>query len=95
MNEEKIGTIVHYWPKAGAAQVELDHGIVQVGDRIRIRGKDHVFEQEILSLEIDHVSKSEGYPGEFVAIAVDEPVREKDEVWVVRARRATPRWAKP
>ena len=84
MNVEKIGTVVHYWPRAGAAQVELDHGVVQVGDRIRIRSRDHEFEQEILSLEIDHVSKSEGYPGEFVAIGVDQPVHAKDEVWIIR-----------
>ena len=85
MAEEKIGTIIHYWPRAGAAQVELDHGIVQVGDRIKIRNRGgEEFEQEIRSLEIDHVSKSEGYPGEFVAIAVDQPVHEKDEVFVIR-----------
>lgn len=84
MSEEKIGTVLHYWPRAGAAQVELDHGVVQVGDRIRIRGHGHEFEQEILSLEIDHVAKTEGYPGEFVAIAVDQPVHERDEVWIVR-----------
>lgn len=87
MKEEKIGTILHYWPRAGAAQVELDHGIVQVGDRIRIRGRDHEFEQEILSLEINNVSKKEGYPGELVAIAVDQPVHEKDEVWVIQPTR--------
>ena len=84
MPEERIGTIVHYWQKAGAAQIELDHGVVQVGDRIRIKGHGHDFEQEILSLEIDNVSKSEGFAGEFVAIAVDQPVRERDDVFLIR-----------
>ena len=84
MPEEKIGTIVHYWPKAGAAQVELEHGIVQVGDQIRIRGHGRDFVQEILSLEIEHRSKSEGYPGEHIAIAVDQPVHERDEVFIIR-----------
>ena len=36
------------------------------------------------SLEIDHVSKQEGWPGEFVALAVAQPVHEDDEVWLVR-----------
>ena len=84
MPEEKIGTIVHYWPRAGSAQIELDHGVVQVGDRLRIRGHGHDFEQEILSLEIDHVAKTEGFAGEFVAIAVDQPVSERDEVFIIR-----------
>ena len=84
MSEDKIGVIVHYWPKAGSAQIELDHGVVQVGDAIRIRGHGHEFVQEILSLEIDHRSKSEGYPGEHIAIAVDQPVHVRDEVFIIR-----------
>lgn len=84
MHDEHIGVVLHYWPRAGAAQVELDHGIVQVGDRIRIRGHGHEFEQEVLSLEVDRISKSEGYPGEFVSIGVDQPVHEKDEVYIIR-----------
>ena len=84
MAEEKIGTILHYWPRAGSAQIELDHGVVQVGDRIRIRGHGHDFVQEVLSLEIEHTSKSEGYPGEHIAIAVDQPVHERDEVFIIR-----------
>lgn len=84
MPEEKIGVVLHYWPKAGSAQLELDHALLQVGDRIRIRGHGRDFLQEVASLEIDHVAKSEGYPGEHVAIAVDQPVHEKDEVYLVR-----------
>ena len=84
MPEEKIGTIVHYWSKAGAAQVELDHGILQVGDRIRIRGRGHDFVQDIESLEVEHRSKTEGFPGEHIAVAVDQPVRERDEVFIIR-----------
>ena len=84
MSEDKIGVIVHYWPKAGSAQIELDHGVVQVGDAIRIRGHGREFVQEIHSLEIDHRSKSEGYPGEHIAIAVDQPVHERDEVFIIR-----------
>lgn len=84
MPEEKIGTIIHYWPRAGAAQVELDHAVLQVGDAIRIRGHGHDFTQEILSLEIDRRAKSEGYPGEHIAIAVDQPVHERDEVFLIR-----------
>ena len=84
MPEEKIGTIVHNWRRAGAAQIELDHGVVQVGDRIRIRGHGHEFEQEIESLEVEHRSKTEGFPGEHIAVAVDQPVHIKDEVFLIR-----------
>lgn len=84
MPEEKVGTILHYWPRAGAAQIELDHAMLQVGDAIRIRGHGHEFVQEIASLEIDHRAHREGHPGEHIAIAVDQPVHEKDEVFLIR-----------
>lgn len=84
MPEEKIGTVVRYWPKAGAAQIELEHGILQVGDRLRIRGRDGDLEQEVESLEVEHRAKSEGFPGEHIAVQVDRPVRERDEVFLLR-----------
>lgn len=84
MAEEKIGVIAHYWQKAGAAQIELDHGIVQIGDRIRIKGHGQEFEQEIRSLEVERRSKTEGFPGEHIAVAVDRPVHVKDEVFLIR-----------
>lgn len=84
MPEEKIGTIVHYWPKAGAAQIELEHGVLQVGDQLRIRGHGREFVQDVESLEVERRAKSEGFPGEHIAVQMDQPVRERDEVFIVR-----------
>lgn len=84
MPEEKIGVVVHYWAKAGAAQIELDHGILQVGDRLRIRGRGREFVQEVQSLEVERRAKTEGFPGEHIALGVDQPVRERDEVFIIR-----------
>ena len=86
MRETRIGRVIHYWPKAGAAQIELEEHVLHLGDKIRVRGPRHDFVQTIESLEIDHRAKSEGWPGEHVAIAVMEPVHEKDEVWLVDER---------
>lgn len=86
MRETRIGKIIHYWPKAGAAQVELEEHVLHLGDKVRIRGPTHDFVQLVESLEIDHRAKSEGWPGEHVAIAVMEPVHEKDEVFLVDER---------
>ena len=85
MTEQRIGTILHFWPKAGAAQIELDAEAppLRVGDRVRIRGHGHDFVQRVESLEIDHVAKAEGWAGEHVAFAVMEPVHARDEVWRV------------
>jgi len=83
MPEEKIGRIIHYWPRAGAAQIELERHVIHVGDKIRIQGHGHDFTQRVSSLEIDHVARPQGAPGEFVAIAVNQPVKEGDEVRLV------------
>jgi hypothetical protein len=82
MPEKHIGKILHFWPRAGAAQVELDPEAppLRVGDRVRIRGHGHDFIQPVESLEIDHIAKSEGWPGEHVALAVMESVHENDDV---------------
>ena len=84
--EEPIGRIIHYWPKAGSAQVELHEAVLKVGDKLHIKGHGHEFIQVVESLEIDHRAKSEGWPGEHVANAVMEPVRENDEVFRIRER---------
>ena len=82
MREEKIGKIIHFWPKAGAAQVELEEGRpIHLGDRVHIVGHGHDFVQTIESLEINHMAKSEGWPGEHVAVAVMEQVRDGDVVY--------------
>lgn len=84
IREERIGTISHVWPRAGAAQVELVSAPLRVGDIIRIRGHGHDFVQEVFSLEVDQVAREAGEPGQLVAIAVMQPVREKDEVFRLR-----------
>jgi hypothetical protein len=87
MREERIGTIIHVWPRAGAAQIELAEGHpVHVGDKVRIVGHGHEFTQTIESLEIDHRSRQEGWPGEHVAFAFVEPVQTDDEVFLLRER---------
>lgn len=78
---ERIGTVFHFFPRAGAAQVALDAGPLRVGDRIRIRGHGHDFVQEVFSLEVDDVAREKGEKGELVAIAVMQPVHEDDEVF--------------
>lgn len=81
---ERIGTVLHFWRRAGAAQVEVERGALRVGDRIRIVGPGRDFVQEVFSLEVDHVAREKGTPGDFVSIAVMQPVRERDGVFRVR-----------
>lgn len=84
MVEERIGTIVHYWPRAQAAQVRLEGRELHQGDRVRIRGHGHDLVQEVDSIQIDHGPRESAAPGEPAAIHVESPVHEKDEVFLIR-----------
>lgn len=81
---EKIGVIGHVWKKAGSASIDLLGGSLHVGDRIRVRGHGHDFEQVVESMEVDHVAHDEGRPGQLVAVAILGPVHEGDEVFRIR-----------
>ena len=84
MVEERIGKVTHYWPRVGAAAIDLDHGKLKVGDKVRIRGHGHEFVQRVDSLQIDHAATREARAGDDLAIAVMKPVHERDEVWLLR-----------
>jgi hypothetical protein len=84
MDEPRIGVIRHYWPRAQAAALDLDSMNLQVGDRVRIRGRDHEFVQTVKSMQVEHLPRIVGRPGDPLAIEVAEPVHENDEVYLVR-----------
>lgn len=84
MREERVGTIIHFWSRVGAAQVELEEGKpLHVGDRVHIVGHNHDFVQTVESLEVNKRSMTEGWPGEHVAVAVMEQVKPGDVVFRV------------
>lgn len=79
-NEEEIGKVTHYFDKAGAAVIKLTAPL-KVGDKIHIKGHTTDFEQDIVSMQIEHNSISEGKKGDAVGVKVDERVREHDIVF--------------
>ncbi|HLE96672.1 MAG TPA: translation elongation factor-like protein [Candidatus Thermoplasmatota archaeon] len=79
MAEEPIGRVTHFWPKAGAASLELSQPL-KLGDRVRIRGHGHDFVQSVTSLQVQREPRRIVTPGQEVAIRVTMPVHEDDEV---------------
>ena len=53
VSEIYIGTVIHYFGKIGVAVLSLTDPI-HIGDKIRIRGNDTEFDQEVTSLQADH-----------------------------------------
>lgn len=82
MPEAPIGHVAHVFPKISVAVLRLTDGALKVGDTIHIVGKSD-FTQTVASLQIDHQPVPQGQRGEEVALKIDQPVHEKDRVFVV------------
>ncbi len=79
MKGQPIGTIIHYFKKAGVAVLELERPL-SVGARIRISGHTTDLAQRVESMEVDHNRIETARPGDNVAIKVANRVRPGDKV---------------
>ncbi len=80
----KIGSVIHYYDKLGVAIIRLDESL-KVGDKIKFtRGGEDLFEQEVVSLQMDHNNISEAKKGDEVGLKVDNEVKEGAEVQKIK-----------
>ncbi len=77
---EAIGTVTHWFGHLSVAAVSLTAPLA-VGDRIHVRGHMTDLVQLVRSMEVDHRKVERAVPGDDVALAVDEHVREHDRVY--------------
>ena len=82
--EEKIlvGKVIHYYPRISVAVVKVFDKI-RVGDEISIEGRTTNLRQKVESMEIEHKSIHEAYPGNLVGLKVNGRVRRNDFVFKV------------
>ena len=73
--EQKLGEVIHFYPKVNAAAILLTDGDLAVGDVIRISGHGMEFEQRVESLELDRQPVQRIAKGCVAAIKVVEKVR--------------------
>lgn len=83
MTERRIGRVTHYYPKAGAAAVEVEEDDLHLGDVLHIEGATTDLDFEVRSLQLDHEEIEEAEPGQVVGIEVPGRVRENDDVFLV------------
>ena len=83
MEEKKIGNVVHFFGKVMVAALEITDGELSVGDTIHIKGKTSDFTMKVESMQIEHQNVEKVSVGDSVGIKVPEPVRDKDEVFLV------------
>jgi len=70
-----IGKVTHYYGKAGVAIVKLQDEL-KLGDHIRIEKGDHVFEQEVTSMQKEYKPIERGEAGDEVGVKVLEKASE-------------------
>lgn len=81
--DKPLGTITHYYNKIGVAIIDLA-GPLSVGDKIKIVGHEHEFTQDVTSLQLQHKAIDKAKKGDDVGVKVDEPVKEKDQIFLVK-----------
>lgn len=77
---QEVGHVSHYYSHIGVAVVEMT-GRLKVGDRVRIKGHTTDFEQNIESMQIEHLQLTEAQPGQAIGMRVIDHVREHDVVY--------------
>jgi len=82
IKENIIGLVTHYFPKVRAAVIKLKAPLA-VGDVIKIKGHTTDLQQNIISMQINHVVVSQAKKGEEIGLLVDARVRQHDTVYKV------------
>lgn len=77
---EAIGTVTHWFGHLSVAAVNLT-GPLAVGDRIHVLGNVTDLVQAVRSMEVDHRKVERAVPGDDIAVAFDDHVREHDRIY--------------
>jgi len=83
MAEQLIGSVTHYFGKAGVAAIRITDGELRVGDTIRVVGHTSDFTQTIDSMQIDRTPVEVARVGDEIGVKVVAHAREHDHVYRV------------
>ena len=82
MEHQYVGVVTHYFDRIGVAVVAPEQELY-LDDWVLIEGPRTSVEQQIYSMQVNHLAVDKGEAGEEVAVKIDEIVREGDQVFVV------------
>lgn len=78
--EKPVGEVVHWYDKIGVAVVKLA-GALKLGERIKIKRGEEIFEDSITSMQFDHKPIDAGKKGQEVAVKLSQPAKEGASVF--------------
>ena len=83
MSEQLVGSVTHFFGKAGVIAIEMMNGELQVGDTIHVTGHHTDFTETVASMQIEHDQVTSVKPGDQVGIKVASRARPGDDVYRV------------
>lgn len=83
-----VGIIENYYPKQQAAAVRLLEEGISLGDEIVIEGNKTYLRQQVSSLKKKGDTIERAEKGETVGLAVEEPVRKNDRIFIIQLESA-------
>ena len=93
--ESLVGKVVAYSPGTKEAAVSIDRGLLQSGDRIRVRGSVTDFSQDVTTLKVRGARVTRALFGEQAILPVAKPCAAGDAVYVVCKRGVPPLFLAP
>jgi len=82
MSEQIIGKVSDFFAQPVVAAIELT-GVLELGDKIHIKGHTTDLELNVDSMQIDNVPVKEATAGDSVGVKVPERVRSGDTVYKI------------
>jgi len=80
---ERVGIVTHYYNHLSVAIIQLDTGMLRIGDTIHVKGHTSDFKQPVGSMEVNHVRTDTVQAGSSFGLRVNEHTREHDVVYKV------------
>lgn len=80
--EKEIGEVSNYFAHVGAAAIKLNSSL-KVGEKIRIKGGEIDFEQEVEGIQINRKEVKEGKKGDEIGVLVLQKIRKGYKVYKI------------
>ena len=73
--ETEVGKVVHWYDRVSVAVAKLSEPL-SIGDKIKVRRGEEVFEDTVSSMQLDHKDISTGKKGQEVAVKLSQKANE-------------------
>jgi hypothetical protein len=93
--ESRVGKVVSYAPASKEALVAIERGLIQVGDRIRVKGGSTDFSQDVRLLKVQGARAKMCLSGQQALFPVVRPCAVGDAVYIVCKRGVPPLFLAP